>query len=135
MSFHMSQQLPKINDKALLRRALSTLNFAVTELAEPAAVRGYGNEILAARCEVVLRRESTGLAADIGFHQDRDGSFTLVSDSYANKNLNLFMANLKRTYEEEKAIAKAQNLGYKVVSRGRWIQRGEERLLQLRLAR
>jgi len=131
----MSQQLPKINDKTLLKRALATLKFAVTELGTPTAVRGYGNEILMTGCELVLRRESTGLAADIGFHQERDGSFTLVSDSYANTKLEQFMANLKRTYEEEKAITKAQTLGYKVVSRGRWIQRGEERLLQLRLAR
>src|SRR6266852_2940678 len=87
MSFHMSQQLPKINDKTLLKRALATLKFAVTELGTPTAVRGYGNEILMTGCELVLRRESTGLAADIGFHQERDGSFTLVSDSYANTKL------------------------------------------------
>lgn len=135
MSFHMSQQLPKINDKALLKRALATLKFDVSEHEIPVAVRGYGREILATRCEWVLLREKTGMRADIGFHQEQDGTFTIVSDSYANQNLPEFMVSLKRTYEEEKAIAKAQTMGYRVASRGKWIQRGNEQFLQLRLTR
>jgi hypothetical protein len=135
MSFHMMQQLPKINDATLLKRALATLKYALTEHEQPVAVRGYGRETLETRCELVLLREKTGLGADIGFHREQDGSFTLVSDSYAIENLPEIMASLKRTYEEEKAIARAHTMGYRVASRGKWIQRGEEQFLQLRLTR
>jgi len=131
----MSQQLPKISDKNLLKGALATLKYAITEHAKPIAVRGYSNEILAVRCELVLLRENTGMGADIGFHQEQDGSFSMVSDSYAIENLPAIMASLKRTYEEEKAIARAQSMGYRVASRGRWIHRGTEQFLQLRLTR
>lgn len=135
MSFHMKQQLPKITDKTLLRRALATLKYPLTEHQQTVEVRGYGREILQTRCELVVSRSDTGLGADIGFHQEQDGSFMLVSDSYAIENLSEIMTSLKRTYEEEKAIAKAQNLGFRVASRGRWVQRGEEQYLQLRLTR
>ena len=135
MSYHMKQQLPKLNDRTLLMRALLTLRYPVTEHEKPVAVRGNGNEILDIRCELVLEREKTGLGADIGFHREAEGSFTLVSDSFAIENLSEIVTGVKRTYEEEKAIAKAQAMGLRVASRGRWIQRGDEQFLQLRLTR
>lgn len=131
MSFHMKQQLPKINDRNLLKQALVTLKYQFEEHEQPIAIRGYGEEILETRCELVLSREKTGLRADIGFHQEQDGSFTLISDSYANRDLPNIMAALKRTYEEEKAIARALQLGFRVQSRGQWIKRGAEQYLQL----
>lgn len=135
MSFHMKQELPKITDKTLLKRALATLGYAISEHDQPVAVRAYGREILATRCELVLLRENTGLGADIGLHKEQDGSFTIASDSFAIKNLPKIMADLKRTYEEEKAIARAHAMGFRVASRGKWIQRGEEQFLQIRVAR
>jgi Protein of unknown function (DUF1257) len=133
MSFHMKQELPKINDRNLLKQALATLGYAFEEHEQPISIRGYGEETLQTRCELVLTREKMGLGADIGFHQEPDGSFTLISDSYANPNLQAFMAALKRTYEEEKAIARARQMGFHVQSRGQWVKRGEEQYLQLRV--
>jgi hypothetical protein len=133
MSFHMKQTLQQITDRSLLQSALTTLQYLVAEHEQPVPVRGYGNELLDTRCELVISRETSGLGADIGFHQEQDGSFTLVSDSYAVENLDEIMASVKRTYEEEKAIATAQAMGYRVASRGTWIQQGEQEWLQLRL--
>ena len=135
MSFHLDERLPKINDKALLKRALATLKHSVTEHDRPAVIRGYGQETLRTACELVLSRDVTGMRADIGFHQEQDGTFTIVSDSYANRELPQFIRDLKRTYEEEKAIAKARALGYRVTSRGKWVQRNNEEFLQLVVAR
>lgn len=135
MSFHLDERLPKINDKTLLKRALATLKHSVTEHQQPVAIRGYRQEMLRVRCELVLSRDVTGMGADIGFHQEPDGTFTIVSDSYANEGLPQFIRNLKRTYEEEKAIAKARSLGYRVTSRGKWVQRNNEEFLQLVVAR
>jgi hypothetical protein len=75
------------------------------------------------------------MGADIGFHQESDGSFTIVSDSYAIENLPEFITTLKRTYEEEKAIARARALGYRVASRGTWVKRNNEDFLQLMVCR
>ena len=135
MSFHLDERLPKINDKALLKRSLATLKHFVTEYPQPIAIRGYRQETLSLRCELVLSRDVTGLGADIGFHQGPDGTFTMVSDSYANEDLPKFIRELKRTYEEEKAIAKARALGYKVTSRGQWVKRNNEEFLQIMVAR
>jgi len=135
MSFHLDERLPKINDKVLLKRALATLKHSVTEHEQPVVIRGYGEEKLRIPCELVLSRDVTDMGADIGFHQEQDGTFTMVSDSYANKDLQQFIRNLKRTYEEEKAIAKARALGYRVTSRGKWVQRNNEEFLQLVVAR
>lgn len=135
MSFHLDERLPKINNKALLKQALSALKYAFVEHEKPVHIRGFAEEKLRIPCELVLSRDRTRMGADIGFHQEADGSFTLVSDSYANENLPQFIADLKRTYEEEKAIAKARALGYKVASRGKWVQRGNESFLQLVVSR
>lgn len=133
MSFHMKQELPKINDRNLLKQALATLGHAFEEHDQPIAIRGFGEETLQTQCELVLAREKMRLGADIGFHQEADGCFTLVSDSYANPKISEFTAALKRTYEEEKAIARARQMGFRVQSRGQWVKRGEEQYLQLRL--
>ena len=135
MSFHLDQRLPKINDKALLKRALTTLKHSFEEHEKPFRIRGYGNEMLRIPCELVLSRDVTRMGADIGFHQEADGTFTLVSDSFANENLPEFIQALKRTYEEEKAIARAQSLGYRIASRGKWVQRDNEEFLQLVVSR
>lgn len=135
MSYHLDESLPKINDRNLLKLALTTLKHSFVEHEKPVRIRGFGHEKLPIRCEIVLSRDSTGLGADIGFHREADGTFTLVSDSYANDNLGQFIADLKRTYEEEKAIAKAQALGYKVVSRGKWVERNQESYVQLVVSR
>lgn len=135
MSYHLDERLPKINDKILLERALATLGHPFVEHEKPVPIRGFAEEILPTRCEIVLSRNSTRLGADIGFHQEADGTFTLVSDSFANKNLPQFISDLKRTYEEEKAIARARALGYKVASRGKWVQRNNESFLQLVVSR
>jgi hypothetical protein len=135
MSFHSHERLPKINDKVLLKRALATLKHSVTEHEKPVAIRGYREEMLRVPCELVLSRDITGLGADIGFHQEPDGTFTIVSDSFANEQLPQFIVALKRTYEEEKAITKAQSLGYHVASRGKWVQRDNEEFLQLVVSR
>jgi len=111
MSFHLDQRLPKINDKALLKRALTTLKHSFQEHEKPVRIRGYGSERLRIPCELVLSRDVTRMGADIGFRQEADGTFTLVSDSYANENLPEFIKTLKRTYEEEKAIAKGAIIG------------------------
>ncbi len=131
MSFHLDERLPKISDKALLKRALTTLKHEFVEHEKPTRIRGYAHEMLRIPCELVLSRDTTRMGADIGFHQEADGSFTIVSDSYANENLPEFIATLKRTYEEEKAIVRAQALGYRVASRGKWVQRDKEQFLQL----
>lgn len=135
MSFHLDQRLAKINDKALLKRALATLKYSLVEHEKPVRIRGFAEEVLPIRCELVLSRDATRMGADIGFHQEADGTFTLVSDSYANENLPEFIKILKRTYEEEKAIARAQSLGYRVASRGKWVQRNNEEFLQLVVSR
>lgn len=135
MSFHLDQRLPKINNKALLKRALTTLNHSFEEHDKPVRIRGWREEKLPIPCEIVLSRDVTRMGADVGFHQEADGTFTLVSDSYANENLPEFITMLKRTYEEEKAIARAQLLGYRVASRGKWVQRDNEEFLQLVVSR
>jgi hypothetical protein len=135
MSFHLDERLPKINDKDLLKRALASMKHFVTEHEKPIFIRGHRQESLRIACELVLSRDITGLGADIGFHQEQDGTFTIVSDSYANETLPQFIRDLKRTYEEEKAIAKARALGYRVTSRGKWVQRDNEEYLQLLVAR
>lgn len=135
MSFHLDERLPKINDKALLKRALATLKHPVTEHEHPVVIRGYGQETLRIACELVLSRDVTGMRADIGFHQQQDGTFTIVSDSYANEGLPQFIHDLKRTYEEEKAIANAHSLGFRVTSRGKWVQHENEEFLQLVVSR
>jgi Protein of unknown function (DUF1257) len=135
MSYHLDQRLSRINDKAMLKRALQTLKYTFEEHEKPVSIRGYGNETLRIPCELVVSRDTTRLGAGIGFHQEKDGAFTLVSDSYANKNLTEFIARLKRTYEEEKAIARAHSLGYKVASRGKWVRRDNEEFLQIVVSR
>lgn len=135
MSFHLDQRLPKINDRGLLKQALITLGHSVEEHQTPVAIRGYRQETLRIPCELVLSRDITGMDADIGFHQEVDGAFTLVSDSFANENLPEFIQMLKRTYEEEKAIATAIAMGYQVESRGRWVEHENEEFLQLVVTR
>ena len=135
MSFHLDERLPKINNKALLKRALATLKHSVTEHEKPVVIRGYRQEMLRIACELVLSRDITGMGADIGFHQEQDGTFTIVSDSFANEGLPQFIRNVKRTYEEEKAIAEAQSLGYRVASRGKWVQHNNEDFLELMVTR
>ena len=131
MSFHMRQELQQISNRDFLLQALTTLQFAYDVHAQPVPVRGYQQEILDTRCEIVLPREKTGLGADIGFHQENNGTFTLVSDSYANDKLPEFMIVLKRTYEEEKALARAYEMGYQLESRGNWVEIDGKRYLQL----
>lgn len=135
MSFHLDERLPKINNRALLKQALTALKYSFVEHEKPVFIRGFAEEKLRIPCELVLSRDTTRMGADIGFHQEADGSFTLVSDSFANENLPQFLADLKRTYEEEKAIARARALGYKVASRGKWVQRDNESFLQLVVSR
>ena len=135
MSFHLDQRLPKINDKGLLKQALTTLKHQFVEHETPIQIRGYRRELLRIPCEIVLSRDVTGLGADIGFHREPDNTFTIVSDSFANENMAEFITTLKRTYEEEKAIATARSLGYRVQSRGKWVQQGNEQFLQMLVSR
>lgn len=135
MSFHLDERLPKIKNKDLLKRALASLKHPVAEHEKPVVIRGYREERLSIACELVLSRDLTDMGADIGFHQEQDGSFTIVSDSFANKDLPQFIHSVKRTYEEEKAIAEAQSLGYRVTSRGKWVQHNNEEFLELVVAR
>jgi hypothetical protein len=122
MSFHMKQELNEIHNRDCLLLALTTLNFNYDVHPEPVAVRGWQQEILSTRCEIVLARENTGLDADIGFHQEEDGTFTIVSDSFANSNMSSFMTELKRTYEQEQALALANELGFHLEARGDWVE-------------
>lgn len=122
MSFHMKQQLAQISVSDHLLRALSTLNYQYELHAQPVEVRGFDQEILETHCQIVIRRETTKLGADIGFYQDENGIFNLVSDSFANRNLPEFMQALKRTYEEEQALDRARQLGYQLESRGEWVE-------------
>ena len=131
MSFHMKQELKQIHDRDCLLLALTTLNFNFDVHPEPIAVRGWQQEILSTRCEIVLARENTGLGADIGFHQEKDGTFTVVSDSFANGDMPSFMTDLKRTYEEEQALVRSNQLGYQLESRGDWVEVDGKRYLRM----
>ncbi len=131
MSFHSKQELKQIQDRHCLLQALSTLKFDYDVHLEPVTVRGWQEEILSTRCEIVLAREKTGLGADIGFHQEEDGTFTVVSDTFANPNLPAFMSDLKRVYEEEHALALSNQLGYHLESRGDWVEIDGKRYLRM----
>ena len=131
MSFHMKQELKQIHDRSCLLQALTTLKFNYDVHPEPITVRGWQEEILGAHCEIVLAREKTGLRADIGFHQEEDGTFTVVSDTFANTDMPSFMTDLKRTYEEEQALVRSNQLGYQLESRGDWVEVDGKRYLRM----
>lgn len=134
MSYHMKQQLDELQDQSLLLAALTAMGHEPAIHPQPISIKGYGQETLATRCEIVLTRERTGLGADIGFHREDDGRISLVSDSYANKDMPKFIANLRRSYYEEKVVRTARQQGMRVVSR-RWVDQGNRRWLQLKVAR
>jgi hypothetical protein len=130
----MTQQLDELQDQSLLLAALAAMGHEPAIHPRPVSIRGYGQEILATRCEIVLSRERTGLRADIGFHREDGVRISLVSDSYANKEMPKFIADLRRSYYEEKAVRTARHQGMRVVSR-RWVDQGDRRWLQLKVAR
>src|SRR5579863_9536291 len=134
MSYNLTQTLDEIQEESLLFAALNNLGYEATLHPVPIRIRGYGQEMLPTACEIVLAREKTGLRADIGFHRESDGRFSLVSDSYANAGMEKFVADLRRTYYEEKAVRTAQLEGMRVVSR-RWVDQDNRRWLQLKVAR
>lgn len=134
MSYHLSQVLDEIQDETLLLAALESMGHEAAHHPDPVRIRGYAQETLPTPCEIVLSREKTGLGADIGFHRESDGRFSLVSDSYANAGMDKFVADLRRTYYEEKAVSTAQLEGMRVVSR-RWVDQEDRRWLQLKVAR
>lgn len=130
MSFHSRQQLPGIKDEPLLLQTLRVLGYEFEQHAEPVQVRGYRNEIIATQCRLVIRREKSNLGADMGFVQSPEGDFTLVSDSYAIKNLGEITNTLKRTYEQQRAFLQARQLGFTKVQQGTWIERNGKKYLQ-----
>jgi len=134
MSYHITQQLDEIQDQPLLLAALAAMGHEPTIHQQPIRIRGYSQEMLPTLCEIVLLREKTRLGADIGFHREQGGRFSLVSDSYANQDMPKFVADLRRSYYEEKAVRTAHTQGMRVVSR-RWVDQGERRWLQLKVAR
>jgi len=134
MSYFLTQRTP-LTDESLLNETLAVLGFELKKFEMPAPVRGWGNEVLPLKCELVILRESSGKLADIGFHREQDGSFTIASDEFANDDLGAFIANVKRTYQELKAIRTAKSQGMRVVSRGKWVTRDGRRYLQLKVTR
>ena len=134
MSYHMKQQLEEIQDEAVLVAALRLMNHEPVLHPHPVRIRGYRSEMLATPCETVLAREQTGLGADIGFHREEDGRFSLVSDSFANSNMDQFINDLRRSYHEEKAVRTAWTQGLRVTSR-QWVEEDNRRWLQLKVSR
>ena len=134
MSYNMTQILDEIQEESLLLAALASMGHEAVVHPHPIRIRGYGQEMLPTPCEIVLTRETTGLGADIGFHRESDGRFSVVSDSYANQDMDKFVSDLRRTYHEEKAVHTARLQGMRVVSR-RWIEQDNKRWLQLKAVR
>jgi hypothetical protein len=85
MSYTKTQQT-QMTDQSTLCEALKNLGHKAT-VQEPGTIRGHYNERSSQKCDVVLRKEDTKRQADIGFTKSKDGSYTLVTDTYVNRDL------------------------------------------------
>jgi hypothetical protein len=107
------KQQTNIKDKACLVEALRDLKFNPT-VQEPAAIRMHASEMSKDKCEIVLRKEDTGRKADIGFAKQKDGTYSIVTDTWVNSdlaNLEKFEAQVKVPYVKRLARKTAAKNG------------------------
>jgi hypothetical protein len=114
MSFTRTQQTT-MNDQDCLADALKECGYKVTVNEKPAQIRGHMSEKSKEHCQLVLRKEDTKREADIGFSQVGDGNFTIVTDTYVNKDLSdlaKFENQIKAKYTVSMARKIARKHGY-----------------------
>lgn len=115
MSF-VKQQATEMTDQGCLVEALKKSGYTPT-VQEAAPIRGHRSEKSKELCEIVLRKEDHDRDADIGFSKQKDGTYTLVTDTYVNRDIKLdeFAAKLKVQYLQAhgKKIAKKAGLVFK----------------------
>lgn len=70
----------KINDESCLKKGLTALGYKPVATGKTESVRGHGSEKFQA--DVILRMEDTGKKGDIGFAKQKDGSYSLVYDTW-----------------------------------------------------
>lgn len=69
-----------LKDKACLETGLKSLGYNPVSTGQKQQVRGHGSEKLMA--DIVLKKEDTKLKGDIGFDLQKDGTYSLVFDTY-----------------------------------------------------
>lgn len=116
------KQKTDMNDKSSVVQALKDLGYKPV-VQDKKKIRGHADELSDEGCEIVLRKEDTvdtkgnKRGADIGFSQQADGSFTVITDTWVNKDINIeeFSKTVKVAYVKAhgRKIAKKNNLVFK----------------------
>lgn len=118
MSF-VKQQQTEMTDQGCLTEALQKLGYK-PKVQERAPIRGHYDEKSKEGCEIVLAKEDTNRKADIGFSKQKDGTYTLITDTFVNRDLKLdeFAIEVKVQYLQShgKKLARKNGLVYKGTS-------------------
>jgi hypothetical protein len=116
------QQTTEMSEQDCLVEALKKTGYSPA-VQERAPIRGHYDEMSTEGCEIVLKKEDTGRKADIGFSKQKDGTFTVVTDTYVNRDLSdlsKFATGIKVEY------VKAH--GRKIARKNGMIFKGERKL-------
>ncbi len=105
------QQTTEINDQKCLEDTLKGLGYKPTVTGEKQKVRGHGSET--SKAEIILRKEDLQDGGDIGFAKDSKGNFTIITDTYVMRKLDLakFTKEVKQKYAETKIRKQASAAG------------------------
>jgi len=106
------QQRTQINDQKCLEDTLKSLGYKPVVSAEKQNVRGHYNENR--KAEVILKKEDLKEGGDVGFNKDKDGNFSIVTDTYVMRNgfnLEKFTKKVTQAYAETKLRKQASAAG------------------------
>lgn len=106
------QQTTQINDQKCLEEALKGLGFKPSVSDTKQSVRGHYNENR--KAEVILKKEDLKEGGDVGFNKEKDGNFTIVTDTYVMRNgfnLEKFTKQVTQKYAEIKLRKQASQAG------------------------
>lgn len=114
-----------LKDAECLRQALIDCGCQNVEMGHGLRLKGYQNDRTA---ELVVRKQSIGVSADIGFKLNSDGTYTLIVDSDDKTKVNSLLKGLSQQYACNMVMKQAKIHHYNVVK----VKKGQSIKLTLR---
>ena len=93
----------EINDAKCLEESLKALGYKPQVHNEKHSVRGHGSETH--KAEIILKKEDLKEGGDVGFSKNKEGNYSIVTDTYVMRNgfnLDKFTKQVKMNYTEIK---------------------------------
>jgi len=112
------EQKTQINDEQCLADSLKKLGYKPQVNKEKVGVRGHYGE--SQKAEIVLKKEDLKEGGDVGFSKQKDGTFSIVTDTYVMRNgfnLQKFTKEVTQAYAETKIRKQASKAGLTFLSK------------------